>query len=42
MLRCGPKYSPDRKIERPLVHLSRYAGILQADGYAAVCAVSSG
>jgi transposase len=28
------QYSPDRKGERPLAHLSRYAGILQADGYA--------
>jgi transposase len=28
------QYSPDRKGERPLGHLSRYAGILQADGYA--------
>src|SRR5262249_29544353 len=28
------KYSPDRKGERPLEHLSDYRGILQADGYA--------
>ena len=28
------KYSPDRKGERPVEHLRRFAGILQADGYA--------
>jgi transposase len=27
-------YSPDRKGEHPAAHLERYAGILQADGYA--------
>jgi transposase len=28
------RYSPDRKGERPLAHLSDYRGFLQADGYA--------
>jgi transposase len=28
------QYSPDRKGERPTVHLKRFKGILQADGYA--------
>ena len=28
------RYSPDRKGERPLAHLSDFSGILQADGYA--------
>lgn len=27
-------YSPDRKAERPAVHLDRFRGILQVDGYA--------
>ena len=28
------QYSPDRKGERPVAHLSNFAGLLQADGYA--------
>lgn len=28
------RYSPDRKAERPRVHLKHFRGILQADGYA--------
>jgi transposase len=28
------QYSPDRKGERPVAHLTNFAGILQADGYA--------
>lgn len=28
------QYSPDRKGERPVTHLRKFAGILQADGYA--------
>src|SRR5690606_23482788 len=28
------RYSPDRKAMRPAEHLKRFAGILQADGYA--------
>src|SRR4051795_13076839 len=27
-------YAPDRKAERPIVHLAGFAGILQVDGYA--------
>jgi transposase len=27
-------YSPDRKAERPAVHLSNFSGVLQVDGYA--------
>ena len=35
-------YEPDRKHERPAVHLAGFAGILQVDGYGAYKALAEG
>jgi len=35
-------YAPDRKAERPIVHLAGFTGILQVDGYAGYRALAKG
>lgn len=35
-------YAPDRKAERPIIHLSGFTGILQVDGYAGYRALAKG
>ncbi len=35
-------YAPDRKAERPIIHLAGFTGILQVDGYAGYRALAKG